>query len=348
MIVVRRSSNRLNTKREKDLIALTDHWGKGRCKRTNMSWCSEAHYTDIYDPAENPEHGRTRYVEKWGTLDDGTPICYKRYIPYEGYGSRSQEKFDYRVSLNKDHPLWSGGCVKEGGTMVGRKQDYTGSTMFDEEAEVKVIGENEVVKELIDISDRKERTSWNFSLMLSEFVEKCGPVERKIFFEEDSRGDRWSKNMELMKDFKRMFDWINQMKEFDKGKKISLSDQTVKDYPRTYYDQIEGLYTLYMNKKLGTEWWKTEEKEEKTSFKFNPNAVVFVPSMIFPRVPEERSPPKPLGAAPGKSRPHSMSGPDYLMPWRICEESDKKILELDRKLQMLINLHGPVVEAQRI
>ena len=199
-----------------------------------MPWCSGAHYADIYDPANNAEHVRTRYVENLDTLDDGTPICYKRFIQYEGYGRYSQEKFDFRISINKDHPLWSEECVKEGGTMVGRKQDYTGTTMFNEEAEVKIIGENGVVKELIDISDRKERTSWNFSLMLAEFVEKCEPAERKIFFEEDSRGDRWSKNMDLMKDFKRMFDWINQMKAFiqeaNKEDNLELSEWKVSKY----------------------------------------------------------------------------------------------------------------------
>ena len=70
--------------------------------------------------------------------------------------------------------------------------------------------------------------------------------------------------------------------------------------------------------------------------------------MIFSPAMEKETPPKPEGPAPVKPRPHSTNSPDHLMAWRICEESDKKILELDRKLQMLINLHGPVVEAQQI
>ena len=90
----------------------------------------------------------------------------------------------------------------------------------------------------------------------------------------------------------------------------------------------------------------TKHSEEKKSFKFNPNATVFVPSVIFSPALEKESPPKPVGAAPGKARPHSKDRPDHLLPWKICEESDKKILELDRKLQLLINLHGPVVAHQ--
>ena len=210
---------------------------------------------------------------------------------------------------------------------------------------------------MIDGSNRSERTSWNFNLMLANFAEKCKGQERASFFKEGFYGEIWTKNIEMMKDFKRMFDWIDTMKAADKDKKISLADQSVKNYPFRYYEQIRELYMKYMEKKLGGEWWVAEEKmedkalekkTEKKTFKFNPNAVVFVPSVIFSPAMEKGNPPKPEGPAPGKSRPHSTNGPDYLMPWRICEERDKTILELDRKLQMLINLHGPVVEAKEI
>lgn len=318
-----------------------------------MPWCSGAHYADIYDPEGKPEHLGTRYVEAWDTLDDGTPICYTRHIHYEGYGRNSQEKFDFRISINKDHPLWSPGGYGRGGNPLGKRGDsLKKSLMFNEEGEVKVIGENEVVTEMIDGSNRSERTSWNFNLMLAKFVEKCSGQERPSFFEGGFYGEIWTKDMEMMKDFKRMFDWIDTMKAADNDKKISLADQSVKNYPFRYYEQIREIYMKYMEKKLGDEWWvveeKMEEKTEKKAFKFNPNAAVFVPSVIFSPAMEKISPPKPEGPAPEKSRPHSTDGPDHLMPWRICEESDKKILELDRKLQMLINLHGPVVEAHHI
>ena len=323
-----------------------------------MSGYLGAHYADIYDPERNPEHRGTRYVEEWDTLDDGTPICYKRHIPYEGYGQRyCREKMAFLESINVDHPLWSPGGYGKSGNRLGKREDSKEkSLMFNEEAKVKVIGENEVITEMIDGSNRSERTSWNFNLMLSNFVEKCPREDRPSFFEEGFYGEIWTKDMELMKDFKRMFDWIDAMKAADKNKKISLADQSVKNYPFRYYEQIKELYMKYMDKKLGAEWGgakeKIEDKKEKTTekktFKFNPNAAVFVPSVIFSPAMEKGTPPKPEGPAPEKSRPHSTNGPDHLMPWRICEESDKKILELDRKLQILINLHGPVVEAHQI
>jgi len=320
-------------------------------------------YSDIYDPSENPEHRGTRYVEVWDTLDDGRRICYKRHIPYEGYGQGyCREKMSFLESINVDHPLWSPGGRGRGGNTVGKKEDsIEKSLMFNEEAEVKFIGETKVVTEMIDISDRYYRTSWNFNLMLSDFVEKCSKVDRPSFFDGAAPYyGAWSKDMEMMKDFKRIFDWIDLMKAEDKNKKISLADQSVKNYPFRYYEQIKEIYMKYMDKELGSEWWKRDEKieekieekidekiDEKT-FKFNPNAEVFVPSVIFSPAMKKETPPKPQGAAPEKSRPHSTNGPDHLMSWRICEESDKKILELDRKLQVLINLHGPVVEAQGV
>ena len=319
-----------------------------------MSGYSGVHYTDIYDPEGNPGHRKTRYVEVWDTLDDGTPICYKKHIHYEGYGQRyCREKMCFLESINVDHPLWSPGGYGKSGNTVGKREDSMGkSLVFNEEADVKVIGENEVITELIDGSNRSERTSWNFNLMLAKFVEKCPREDRPSFFEEGFYGEIWTKDMEMMKDFKRMFDWIDAMKAADKNKKISLADQSVKNYPFRYYEQIKELYMKYMEKKLGGEWWtaeeKVEEKTEKKTFKFNPKAAVFVPRVIFSAPMEKENPPKPEGPAPEKSRPHSTNGTDHLMPWRICEESDKKILELDRKLQMLINLHGPVVEAQQI
>jgi len=325
-----------------------------------MSEYSGAHYADIYDPEVNPDHARTRHVVEWDTLVDGSRVCYETFIPYEGYGQgKCREKTDFLASINVDHPLWSPGGYGKSGNKVGKRGDTEGKyLMFGEEIEVRVIGENETITEGIDCSVRPIRASWNFSLMLTQFVEKCKYSQRPSFFKEGGVGMRWAEDIEMMKDFKRWFDWIDNMIELDENKKISLSDQTVKNYPRNYYEQISGLYKIYMEKELGPCWAeektevnmgeKEEMKSEEKSFKFNPNAAVFVPSVIFSPAMEKDSPPKPDGPAPRKNRPHSTGGPDHFMSWRICEESDKKILELDRKLQMLINLHGPVVEAEHI
>ena len=311
-------------------------------------------YSDIYDPAENPGHIGHRWIYDNGQLPDGTPITYERFAHYEGYGGNSSEKSTFIRSINRDHPLWSRESEGSVEVPVVKSDSYNKSLKFSEDAQVKVVGEEEIFKEKIDTEDRQNRTSWNFSLMLSEFVEKCSKEKKLSFFKENGYGRKWTKNGEMMKDFKRIFDWIDHMKTIDENKKISLSDQVVKNYPKHYYDHIASLYTVYMDEKFGFEWWKKEivnevaKKEEKKSFKFNPNASVFVPSVIFSPALEKGFPPKPVGSAPTKARPHSKDRPDYLLPWKICEESDKKILELDRKLQMLINLHGPVVEAEQI
>lgn len=321
---------------------------------------SGAHYADIYDPLGNPAHAGTRHVVEWDTLADGSRVCYETFNPYEGYGQGyCREKMDFLESINLDHPLWSSEGKGRSENKVGKRGNIgRKSLMFGEEIEVRVIGENGAITEEIDGSDRPNRASWNFSLMLAQFVEKCKYSQRPSFFEGGGGGMRWAKDIEMMKDFKRLFDWIDNMIELDENKKISLSDQSVKNYPRNYYEQISGLYKIYMEKELGPSWTeektevnmdeKEEMKSEEKSFKFNPNATVFVPSVIFSPAMEKDSPPKPDGPAPGKNRPHSTGGPDHFMSWRICEESDKKILELDRKLQMLINLHGPVVEAEHI
>jgi len=301
---------------------------------------TRAHYAEIYNFDDRGP--------RWSQQD-------QRWVYYEGYGQRyCREKMDFLESINVDHPLWSSEGYGLGRNTVGKGGDpVVKSLMFNEESEVKVVGENEVITELIDSSDRHEKTSWNFGLMLANFVEKCSKGDRPSFFKGGFYGEKWTKNEELLKDFKRIFDWIDHMKAIDEKKNISLSDHSVKNYPKHYYDQISSLYKVYMEEKFGINWWKkdtveVEEKEEKKSFKFNPNAAVFVPRVIFSPALEKEYLPKPLGAAPGKTRPRSTARPDHLLPWKLYEESDKKLLELDRKIQMLINLHGPVVEAEQI
>jgi hypothetical protein len=312
-------------------------------------------YSDIYDPLGNPAHAGTRHVVKWDTLDDGSRICYEKYNHYEGYGQGyCREKMDFLESINLDHPLWSLVRCGESGNKVGEKgESVEKSLMFNEEMEVRVVGGNDTITEKIDGSDRTDRISWNFSLMLAEYVEKCSISDRPSFFKGGGWGMKWANDMDMMKNFKGTFDSVDDMLESDKNKTISLSDQSVKNYPRNYYNQISVMYKTYMEEKLGSRWWisgdgSIEEEKGKSSFKFNPDARVFVPEVILSPGVGQVSPPKPRGPAPVKTRPQSTDEPDHLLPWRICEESDKKIIELDRKLQVLINLHGPVVCAQQI
>ena len=58
-------------------------------------------YSDIYDPAENPGHIGHRWIYDNGQLPDGTPVTYKRFAHYEGYGGRSSEKSTFISSINR-------------------------------------------------------------------------------------------------------------------------------------------------------------------------------------------------------------------------------------------------------
>ena len=302
-----------------------------------------SHYSDIYDPGNNPTHVGHRWIREEEILPDGKPVTYKRFSHYEGYGSKTQEKSDFLCSINRDHPLWSpGGIGKSGNSVCGANSVEGKSLRFNESSRVMVIGDSCESEEKIDGSDRHARTSWNFSLMLCDFVEKCSKVERDTFFDSNCRGSRWSENKELMEDFRRMFDWILDMKKTDPYKKICLSDQTIRDYPAVHFNHALRVYNDYMGS------LDVIVNDFGKSFKFNPEAIVFVPSVITSPALDKGTPIKPPGYPPNKNRPRGTSVKNSMLPWNLCDESDKKILELDRKLQMLINLHGPVVCAKQI
>ena len=274
---------------------------------------------------------------------------------YEGYGQgKCSEKMLFLDSINRDHPLWSRNGIGKGGNLIGSHSSSGKKLMFNEKADVVTIGEEGVNTEMIDDKDRHDRTSWNFCLMLTEFVEKCPPGDlewKKSFFKTGGWGEKWTKNTEMMKDFRRIFDWMDLMLVRDKSKKIALSDQTIKDYPRNFYEQIASLYETYMDELLGVNWWvekKEEDKDEKKKFKFNPMAEVFIPGGKYGKELPKELPPKPGGPAPGKSRPMSSMIGNSLMGWDLYQESDKKLLDIEKKLQLLINLHGPVVCAEHL
>lgn len=310
-----------------------------------MTFCAGSNYSDIYDPGNNPAHVGHRWIYEKEVLPDGTPVTYKRFSQYEGYGSKTQEKSDFLFSINRDHPLWSPEGIGKSGNLVCGANPVKGKSLrFNESSQVKVVGVSGESKEKIDGSDRYHRTSWNFSLMLCDFVEKCSKVERDTFFDSHCPGSRWSRDPELMEDFRRMFDWILNMRKDNPEKRVSLSDQTVKDYPVVHFNHILEVYNKYM----GSLDKKVIVNDCVKSFKFNPEAVVFVPKVIASSTIPKEFPNKPLGNPPNKNRPRSTSVKNSMLPWNLYEESDKKILELDRKLQLLINLHGPVVCAQQI
>lgn len=299
----------------------------------------DIHYKDIYDPLENEHHIGTRIVYECGELDDGTPITYMRYIPYEGYGRSCGEKRSFTRSINRDHPLW-----REENAIPKRRIPVVHFRKCDSESQVMATSEkvgvrfNEICRvrfteddggesqELMDPADREERISWNFAKMLEIFVEKCSPSERKVFFQMGGNGRKWAKDQNMMDGFGNIFGWISTEKAADPAKKIAISDISVKNFPEHYYRQIEELFLAERKKK-----------------KLNPLALEFVPSKNKPKKPAG----KPSRKRPAVNAAIGNQGA-AMLAWSMKQENDEKFEILDRKIQELIDLQGTVVCAEMI
>ena len=306
------------------------------------------HYADIYDP-EDKKHSEPG----WSDVD-------QRYRYYEGYGQGAcLEKADFLVSINRDHELWSGeaperkvGCrvftrdehidrmLTE--SDVGRQVDFLAVTLgwVDYRAYV-------VQTFMLDGRDRVDRLSWNFSKMLTDYCEKARGVEAKEkFFLNGGAGEIWSKNKELMKEFLSRFERISEQLE-DEDFKISLSDQSVKDYPRYHFFKLYGKYTEFM----------------RGGSSLNPRASEFVPGAppVLPKLarcgppkicgvhsvgPCTLKPLKPMGVPPPKRPSASSRDSCSQLAWEMKRESDTKMDELEKKLDLLIQLNGPVIKAR--
>jgi len=333
-------------------LGLSEHldspntWGSGvpsmaaptglvRLAAPRWTIAEDIHYKDIYDPIENKAHIGARVIYEAGFLGDGTPVTYKRHVQYEGYGRNSAEKRSYLRSINRDHPLWCEEIPppkRSVPTAEGRKRSPdSAGTSFNTDAEVTLIGEeNHNSIESIDVADRQDRVSWNFAKMLEFFVEGCSVEERAVFFKEGGKGLKWSQNRNLVDGFERIFKWISNMKKENRGKNIAITDITVKDYPEKHYRDIEGQFMLLR---------KECDSKVSKGFKLNPLASEFVPLAMKPK--------KPSGV-PHMKRPSRSHDSAAMLAWSMKRESDEKIEELDKKIQKLIDLHGPVVCAERI
>jgi len=286
------------------------------------------HYADIYD-LDDKHHREPR----WDAQDNV-------YRYYEGYGQRDcREKKDFMESINRDHPVWSCDTPEKKEIPVfsvpGNKPTHnlpwspplaptqSWDVGFRRESKVLYIGDKTTQTENIDDRDRKNRLSWNFSKMLCDYYEKAVGKEKDIFFKEDGVGSVWSKDMKLMEEFGPLFENISLSLE-DVNFKISLSDQTVKGYPRHSFTDLKEKYEKFMKEK------KTKE------FKFNPMAKEFT----MPQKPDGPPPPR----RPSASSKESSS----LLVWDMKQQSDKKIDNLEKKLDLLISMNGPVIEAEQI
>lgn len=389
MILVRRSSNRITIRLEiTNRITSQQRVTRGKGVRIlrirpqvfiGMSSHSNVSplYAAIYDPANNIEHMRTRYVSE---TEDRSAF----HAHYEPYGQKSQEKMEFIDSINQDHELWSkpvqervledkGVSIKVKGEFIERESYelsgslWPGQFMCDTFKRVEPKLDMtpvypEMWEDLIDTSDRENKGTYVFSKMLCDYVEKCGPEERKRFFEDGGWGCKWSKDKYLMKKIGTFFQRENTNFVTDPDYNLSLSDATVRRYPKHFFLQICDLYLTFMEKKGG----------EKKS-KLNPNAVPFVPKGICdslcaskgqsksttPRL-QRSSPKKILGVYaidrpikpegnPLSQRPRSTENSFSKLCWSMKGETDSKIEDLNRKIDLLIGLNsGPIVQAENV
>ena len=69
-------------------------------------FCNQVNYADIYDPGNNIEHMKTRYIK-----ESETKPSYYSY--YEPYGHNCTKKKKFIKSINEDHELWSNELMNE-------------------------------------------------------------------------------------------------------------------------------------------------------------------------------------------------------------------------------------------
>jgi hypothetical protein len=311
------------------------------------------HYADIYD-LEDKKHSEPR----WSDVD-------QRYRYYEGYGQGAcSEKADFLVSINRDHELWSGEIPepKEGRRIftveehvdrmltesdVARQVDFLTET-WDGLDKGLPQGSNPTM--VLDGRDRTERLSWNFSKMLCDYFEKADGMEAKAkFFKFGGVGEAWSKDSKMMASFGPLFEKMNESLK-DDGYKISLSDQSVKDYPRRHFEKVREKYIDFMRvgSRMNAEAGEFHPKAFGTNPLISENKLAKVEGGKVCRVfkVEPYSPPKPWGTPPPRRPSASSKESSSILCWEMKQEMDNKIGDIDKKMDLLIKMHGPAVEAK--
>jgi hypothetical protein len=294
-------------------------------------------YEDIYDPFGA---GSTC---NWFVDDDG----YGRWRYYEGYGRGDEEKKRFLKSIKEDHGLWSdptdvsspntlqGGSTKEIGVHFLGAIEWAfnvkdvSDAYKSEEKETFLLAEG--VHE-IDGNDRVDRISWNFSQMLAEYVEKNGIEDRKNFFNYGGYGKKWSKNKSLMVKFGEIFDGIAEKIKEDPEHCISLSDISVKSYPRSHFYNLKRSFKDYMD----------------SGSKLRATVSEFVPTLQRLTVRDTTDPVKPCGPPPPRRPTASSKDSTSFLCWAMKQEMDYKMGDLDKKIDLLIAMNGPIVEAHNV
>jgi len=300
----------------------------------------------IYDPLGDEGHMKKRWI---GEKEDRAG----HWVHYEPYGRNSAEKIIFIDSINSEHHLWSSDQEEKTGTRL----------KFSRDIEVYKEDGGEMTEERMCSYDRDKKESCVFAQMLGSYVEKHKSDERPNFFN-SPKTKKWTEDKDLMKRIGPNFKETNRKFREIPNYRLALGDISVKSYPRHYFLEVCDLYLDYMDslqeKEEKAEEKKEEKKEEKS--KLNPNANVFIPKQFADEPPSlvRQGPkkicgtylietaPKPKGS-PEKVRPKSSSSSTTNLCWEMKGESDRKIKDLENKLDLLIQLNSaPIIQAQEI
>jgi len=264
------------------------------------------------------------------------------WVYYEGYGHECQEKSDFLESINVEHPFWKDeplDVLPLAVISVGSTHGVDPSTVqFCEEGRYR--GPEGDSDHKIDSADRDNRVSTNFSQMLVDYVEKAVSEELKVgFFYIGGLGRKWMDNPIMREGFGKKFQEIDLALGLDETKKISLPDQSVKNYPKSHY---KGVRMAFLTRPI----------IPVCSTYLRASAIPFVPGSVEERFPAlmRCGPPKifgvyrvnttntPSGNPPPRRPSASSKNSTQHLTWEQKKEQERDYVDLSRKLDLICNL----------
>ncbi len=306
-----------------------------------------ASWSDIYDPGQAKGHMRARWV---GESFDRAG----HWTHYEPYGRDSFEKRNFLASINEDHPLWG----KNPAFKIDELAAERGNVLYPRNAPVRIRGAvhfDEIGHHLeevggtgfrIDGGDRKDRISWATSAMLGEFVEKCSPEDRTVFFDYGGIGRKYVRDKSKAEGILKRMEEIEKKINENCNRKIALSDITVKDYPKHHFrhalERIRQFIENGSRLNVGAQEFSPQKTNSKPKTLKRTSPKKICGTYVIDK------PMKPVGPPPPQ-RPKTNHGDSASrLLWVMKNESDRQIKELDHKIDLLIQMNGPVVEAEQI
>jgi hypothetical protein len=137
--------------------------------------------------------------------------------------------------------------------------------------------------------------------------------------------------------------------------KISLADQSVKDYPRSHFKRLRGRYLEFLEAGSGLNCDATEfiPHDRESTSGFWPYAKAKLTRVGGPQrvcgaykvEPSSETPQKPEGPPPPRRPSASSKDSVSFLCWAMKQEMDCKMVDLDQKINLLIKMHGPTIEA---